>query len=178
MAVTTTGKVRSNKIGIYISNTAIPDTGNTAAADGTFGDDTAEDDTFELIACATSGTFSGSLEIIDATTKDNDGQREILAGGLSWTMSCEGLIQFDLGATVRSNLDLFDLWQDKTLVRIAWTTGQNDDYMYYGNAYCTSIEESAGLNEVATFSVNFEGDGAVTKAVIDTTNVTFNDNNS
>ena len=150
----TTGKVRSNKIGVYISNTTIPDTG-TAPSGATFGDDAFENDTWELIACATSGTFSGSLEIIDATTKDNDGQREVLPGGLSWTMSAEGLIQFNTANTVRGSLDLFDLWKNKTAVRIAWTTGEAADYMYYGNAYCTSIEESAGLNEVANFSVSF-----------------------
>lgn len=93
-------------------------------------------------------------------------------------MSCEGLIQFDLADSVRGNLDLFDLWKDKTLVRLAWTTGQEGDYLYYGNAYCTSFEESAGLNEVGTFSVNFEGDGDITKALIalDTGGLTFNTN--
>lgn len=171
----TTGKIRSNAIGVYISNTAIPDTG-TAATGGTFGDNTYEDDTFELIACATSGSFSGSREVIDATTKDNDGRREILAGGSSWTVSAEGLIEYGLADTVRSAADIFDLWNNNTKVRIAWTTGESGDTMYYGNAFITSYEESAGLNEVASYSVTFEGDGSITKAIVDTTNATFNDN--
>lgn len=172
----TTGKIRSNAIGVYISNTSIPDTG-TAQSGNTFGDDTAfEDDTFELIACATSGSFSGSREVIDATTKDNDGRREILAGGSSWTVSAEGLIEYGLSADVRGAADIFDLWNNNTKVRIAWTTGANGDNMYYGNAFITSYEESAGLNEVASYSVTFEGDGSITKAVIDTSGVTFNNN--
>lgn len=173
----TTGKIRSNAIGVYISNTAIPDTATTAPTGNTFGDDAFENDTFELIACATSGTFSGSLEVIDATTKDNDGQREILPGGLTWTMTAEGLIEFGLSADVKSNVDLFDLWKAKTPVRLAWTTGVNGDVMYYGNAYITQLEESAGLNEVASFSVTFEGDGAITKAIVSGTAATFNNNN-
>lgn len=171
----TSGKIRSNAIGVYISNTAVPNTG-TAATGATYGDQAWEDDTFELIACATSGTFAGSREVIDATTKDNDGRREILAGGSSWTVSAEGLIEYGLANTVRSNTDLFDLWNNNTRVRLAWTTGVDGDIMYYGNAFITSYEESAATNEVASYSVTFEGDGSITKAIIGTA-TTFNKNN-
>lgn len=174
----TTGKIRSNAIGVYVSNTTIPDTG-TAPSGATYGDDAFENDTFELIACATSGSFSGSREVIDATTKDNDGRREILAGGSSWTVSAEGLIEYGLSADVKAPTDLFDIWNNNTRVRIAWTTGQSGDVMYYGNAFITSYEESAGLNEVASYSVTFEGDGALTKAILatGTSSATFNNNN-
>lgn len=164
----TTGKIRSNAIGVYISNAQGASTIDTTAAN----------DTYDLIACATSGTFSGSMEVLDATTKDNDGQREILTGGLTWSMTAEGMVQYDLATTVNSNIDLFDLWANKTKLRLAWTTGESGDYMYYGNAYITSYEESAGLNEMASYSVTFEGDGSITKAVVNTTTATFNDNNS
>ena len=93
-------------------------------------------------------------------------------------MSAEGMVQFDLAATVNGNLSLFDLWADKKQIRVAWTTGAAGDYMYYGLAYITSFEESAGLNEVATYSVSLEGDGAITKKVVDTTNASFTNNNS
>ena len=171
----TSGKIRSNAIGVYISNTAVPNTG-TAPTGATYGDNAWEDDTFELIACATSGTFAGSREVIDATTKDNDGRREILAGGSSWTVSAEGLIEYGLAGTVRSNADLFDLWNNNTRVRLAWTTGVDGDVMYYGNAFITSYEESAATNEVASYSVTFEGDGSITKAIIGAA-TTFNNNN-
>lgn len=170
-----TGKVRSNSIGIYISDSV----GTFPSIDGTWGDETAtENDNWKLIACATSGTFSGSLEVIDATTKDNDGQREVLPGGLTWSMTCEGMVQFDI-TTTNGSLDLFDLWQDKTQIRVAWTTGQQGDYMYFGLGYITTFEESAGLNEVATFSVTIEGDGAINKALIaaGTLTTTFVNNN-
>lgn len=92
-------------------------------------------------------------------------------------MSADGLIQYDLGATVENAISLFDLWNNATKVRLAWTTATDGDYVYYGDAFITSIEESAGLNEVATFSVSFEGDGNITKAVVDTANLTFVQNN-
>lgn len=172
---TTTGKIRSNAIGVYISNTTATD---FPTIGGTYGDVTGENDTWELVACATSGTFTGSMEVLDATTKDNDGQREILTGGLTWSMSAEGLIQFDVTSDVKGAIDLFDLWTAKTRLRLSWTTGVDGDYMYYGQAYITSYEESAGLNEIASYSVTFEGDGAITKAIIDDTNATFNNNNN
>jgi TP901-1 family phage major tail protein len=173
----TTGKVRSNAIGVYISNTSLPDAGLTYVGP-TFGDGATEDDDFELIACATSGSFSGSMEVIDATTKDNDGQREILTSALSWSMSCDGLIEYgSVSAGAKNTAELFDIWKNKTKVRIAWTTGVDGDVMLWGDAYITSYEETAGLNEVATFAVQFEGDGSITKSTIDDTNVAFTTNN-
>ncbi|MFZ9959615.1 MAG: phage tail tube protein [Candidatus Limnocylindrus sp.] len=172
----TTGKIRSNAIGVYISNTVLPDAGLTYSGP-TFGDGATEDDEFELIACATSGSFSGSMEVIDATTKDNDGQREILTSALSWSMSCDGLIDYSTAAGSKSATELFDLWKAKTKVRIAWTTGVDGDVMLWGDAYITSYEETAGLNEVATYAVQFEGDGTITKSTIDDTNVAFTNNN-
>lgn len=178
----TTGKLRSNSLGVYVSTTTgvstlAGDTIGTTDIGNTLGDTSAEAQTFQLVAAATSGSFSGSRDVIDATTKDNDGRREILIAGSSWSMSADGLIQYDLKATVNGNIELFDLWRNATKVRLAWTTGQDGDYVYYGDAYITSLEESAGLNEVATFSVSFEGDGDITKALVDTANLTFVNNN-
>lgn len=171
----TTGKIRSNAIGIYISNESA-DSGTFTG--GTYGNNTSENDTWEIVACATSGTFSGSMEVIDATTKDNDGEREILTSSLSWTMACDGLIEYGLSSNVKSGADLFTLWKNKTKIKLAWTTGVDGDIMYWGKGYITTYEESAGLNEVASFSVNFEGDGTVYKAVLDTASAVFNNNNN
>ena len=167
----TTGKIRSNAIGIFISNESA-DSGTFSG--NTYGNNTSENDTWEIVACATSGTFSGSMEVIDATTKDNDGEREILTSSLSWTMTADGLVEYGLSSSVRSGSDLFTLWKAKTKVKVAWTTGLDGDLMYWGKAYITSYEETAGLNEVASFSVNFEGDGTIYKAILDTSKAIFN----
>ena len=160
----TTGKIRSNAINVYLSTTTGADT-----IDGT-----ATDDTYDIIASSTSGTFSGELETLDATTKDNDGARSILVSAINWSVTCEGLVQYDdLTGKLRAH-ELFDLWNGKTQVRVAWSTGVDGDAFYYGNGYITSYEESAGLNEVASFSITIEGDGGITKATIDTAAATFN----
>lgn len=157
----TTGKVRSNLINIYISNDL----------DGTL-DDTGSDDTFDIIASSTSGTFSGELETIDATSKDNDGARSILVSAINWNISAEGLVQFDDTTNKVRSAELFDIWKAKTQIRVAWTTGESGDNFYFGNGYITSYEESAGLNEVASYSITIEGDGDINKTA--TATATFN----
>lgn len=154
----TTGKLRSNALNIYV---------NTLQGVDTF-DDTISDDTWEIVASSTSGTFSGELETIDATSKDSDGARQILVSAISWSMSVEGLIQYnDSTNKVRSG-ELFTLWKNKTKIRVAWSTGKTGDTFYWGDGFITSYEESAGLNEVATFSVSIEGDGDINTDSVDT----------
>lgn len=155
----TTGKIRSNAINVYVS---------TSQGDTLAGDTDTTDETFEIVASSTSGTFSGELETIDATSKDNDGARAILVSATSWTMQVEGLIHYGDNTNKVRPADLFTLWNTKTPVRVAWATGKDGDAFLYGNAYITSYEETAGLNEVATFSCTFEGDGAIHSGTIDT----------
>jgi hypothetical protein len=93
-------------------------------------------------------------------------------------MACDGLIEYGLSSNVRSGSDLFTLWKNKTKIKLAWTTGVDGDIMYWGKGYITTYEESAGLNEVASFSVNFEGDGTIYKSVLDTDDATFTNNNN
>lgn len=157
----TTGKVRSNLINIYVSTDQ----------DGTL-DTNGSNDTYDIIASSTSGTFSGELETIDATSKDNDGARAILVSAINWNVTCEGLVQYDDTTNKLRAQELFDLWKGKTQIRVAWSTGEDGDSFYYGNGYITSYEESAGLNEVASFSITIEGDGDIEKTAVDS--ATFN----
>lgn len=152
----TTGKLRSNALNLYV---------NTLQGADTF-DGTVADDTWEIVASSTSGTFSGELETIDATSKDEDGARKILVSATSWSISAEGLVQYDDSTDKVRSAELFTLWNNKTKIRVAWSTGVDGDTYYWGDAYITSYEESAGLNEVATYSVTIEGDGAINTATV------------
>lgn len=164
MAVKSTGVIHSNAIGVYVSPSA---------------------NTFNIIAYATSGSLELSRETIDATTKDNDGAKTIILGGQGWTMNVDGLISYSVlnsddtaNANAESALDLFDAWNNKTKLTLAWTTGQADgtdqDYMYTGDAFVSSYTETAGVNDVATFSVTFESTGDITKTQITNGTDTFN----
>lgn len=164
MAVKTAGVLHSNAIGIYVLNGA---------------------NNYEAVAYSTSGSLELNRETIDATTKDNDGAKTIILGGEGWSMSCDGVINYSAlnqdGTTntnVHTAIDLFDAWKAKTELTLAWTSGQSDgsdaDYMYTGKAFISSYSESAGVNDVATYSCSFESNGDITKTAITNGTDTFN----
>jgi TP901-1 family phage major tail protein len=156
MAVDSTGVLHSNAIGIYVLNGA---------------------NNYEAVAYSTSGSLELSRETIDATTKDNDGAKTIILGGEGWSMSCDGIVNYSainqdgsVNTNVKTTLDLFDAWKNKTELTLCWTTGADDgtdfDNMYTGKAFISSYSESAGVNDVATFSCSFESNGDITKSAI------------
>lgn len=164
MAVKTAGVLHSNAIGIYVLSSA---------------------NTYDAIAYSTSGSLELNRETIDATTKDNDGAKTIILGGEGWSMSCDGVVNYSainqdgsVNTTVDTTLDLFDAWKAKTELTLAWTSGASDgsnaDYMYTGKAFISSYSESAGVNDVATYSCSFESNGDITKTEITNGTDTFN----
>ena len=73
----TTGTVKGNLVGIYISDGATP----TPA--------------YSLIACGTNASLSITNEMIETVCKDNDGARSVLPGQQSVNMTIEGLTAYD-----------------------------------------------------------------------------------
>lgn len=153
----TKGAVHSNAIGIFVES-------STA-------------DAYEIVAYSTSGSLELSRETIDATTKDNDGANVKIMGGQSWTMSCDGVVNYQAQnqagtdvTDVQNTIDLFDAWYNKTELTLAWTTGDVDesdaDYMYKGKAFLSSYSETAGVNDVATYSCTFESTGDIAKVTL------------
>ena len=152
----TTGAVHSNAIGIFVE---------------------VQSNDYEIIAYSTSRSLELSRETIDATTKDNDGANVKSMGGQNWTMSCDGVVNYipqnqegTEVTDVKNTIDLFDAWNDKTELTLAWTTGVFDntdgDYMYKGKAFLSSYSETAGVNDVATFSCTFESTGDIEKVAL------------
>ena len=155
----TSGKIRSNALAVFINQ------GSTE---------------YDIVAGATSSNLSMEFEQIDITTRDEAGASALLPGNITWSMQCDGLMQYDskniagvATTEVKTSADLATLFLAKTKVLLAWSTGDATDQMYSGYAYITSFEESAGVNEVATFSCTFTGNGAITKAA-NAAGITFN----
>lgn len=99
----------------------------------------------------------------EATTKDSGGNKAILEGLKSVSASGEGFFAED--ATFGYE-DLNDYLESRTKVTVKYTNANVGDVEYSFSAYITSLERTDGLEETTTFSVSFEGTGAVTKAVI------------
>ena len=120
------------------------------------------DSTYKKIAHMTDASFSLSHEPRDITTKDSAGYRALLEGLRSWSMSSSNLMAFDAGYGVKA---LRAALTGRTVVTLRWMTGVAADEYAQGTAYVTSIEEnSPGAEDNASFSVTFEGTGAITLA--------------
>ena len=115
------------------------------------------------IAHLTSNGVSMAHATRDASTKDSAGYKESLEGQMSWTMSGEGFFAED--ATYGFE-DLQTAWSARTLLTITYTTDVSGDQEYSGSAYITQLDRTDGNEESSTFSVSFEGTGAITKSSV------------
>jgi len=120
------------------------------------------DTTYKKIAHMNDASFSLSMEPRDITTKDSAGYRALLEGLRSWSMSSSNLFAFDAGYGVE---ELRALLVARTPITLRWATQVSGDQYVQGSAYLTSVEEnSPGAEDNVSFSVTFEGTGAVTIA--------------
>ena len=126
----TTGTVKGNLVGVYIQDGA----------------------TYDLVACGTNATLNISNEMIETVCKDNDGARTVLPGQQSITMTVEGLTAYDnIGRT-----QLIDAVIDKTQLTLRYGSGVNGDPYIQVDAFITSFEETAPLNDSTSFNVSFD----------------------
>jgi len=112
----------------------------------------------ELMAHATSASFSISRDLRDSTTKSSLGWQENLSGLMSWEMSGDAFV--DIAATDASMADCFTLLTTGAAVAVVFTVGVSGD-TYTGNAFVTSISSDAGVEENATFSLSLTGTAAL-----------------
>jgi len=118
-----------------------------------------------LIAAATDCSVSVSMETIDITTKDSAGWRELLGGTKSGSMSVSGLIDYNDGANKDVN-DLFTALSDRTALTLKFAKANpvvGEDYNYSATGFITSLEQSGGTEDTATYSASFELSGVITQ---------------
>lgn len=126
----TTGTVKGNLVGVYIQDGA----------------------TFDLIACGTNASLSITNEMIETVCKDNDGARSVLPGQQAVNITIEGLTAYDnVGRT-----ELFAAVKDKTELTLQYGSGVTGDPYVQVDAYITSFEETAPLNDSTSFNVSFD----------------------
>lgn len=165
MAADSTGVIRSNSLSVYISTTA----GAITSADPPAISASAY---WDLVANSTSGEISLTRNAIDVSDKGSNG-REHLLDFVDWSVTVEAQVRYDgtmpANGTIRNADAMQSLFAAGTRVAVAWTTGAETagppvtaDPVVFGYAYITEYSESAGLNDVATVSITFTGDGLVT----------------
>lgn len=114
------------------------------------------------IGCTDNCQLSSTKETIDATCKDNDGDRQVLSGSQSWTITCTGKWDF---ASPLGPQQLYAAHKNGTSVGIkmaitdAAGTEESGKSHFYGYARLQGFNIAGPLNAAATFDLTYEGDG-------------------
>jgi TP901-1 family phage major tail protein len=116
-----------------------------------------------LVAHATEGSISLSMDTREVTTKDSAGMRELLEGTKSGSISVSALYAEDAAYGVE---DLMTAWANRTALTVKFSTEVSGDHYWSANAYLTSLEVSASTEDNASYSASFELTGAVTYTTV------------
>tara|TARA_R110000787_G_scaffold70574_3_gene156815 strand:- start:9406 stop:9846 length:441 start_codon:yes stop_codon:yes gene_type:complete len=123
--------------------------------------------TATAFAFSTTASISLSMDTRDISNKGSAGWRELLEAQMSWSASVEGMYAMldASGTAVKNYENLYDLLISRTPVYLELSTGVIGDEYYYGQVYCTSLEQSSPLEDNMTFSASFEGTSVLGKDV-------------
>ena len=119
-----------------------------------------------LIAAATDCSLSLNMEMIDITTKDSSAFRELLPGLRSGSISCSGLIDF-LDASNKDMTDLWSAYENKETLTLTFAKANETagELSFSASGFISSLEQSGGTEDTATYSATFELTGAITDTV-------------
>tara|TARA_B100000519_G_C14160450_1_gene399024 strand:- start:55 stop:489 length:435 start_codon:yes stop_codon:yes gene_type:complete len=113
-------------------------------------------------------SLSMNVDTIDISTKDSSGNRELLAGQKSFSLSADGLMDFAGVAGDTEPDEIFtQMMTNRTSVTFAFgfTSPATGEYSYSGSGIVTSMEMTGGTEDAPTYSVNIEGTGLLTQTV-------------
>jgi len=119
-----------------------------------------------LIAAATDVSLTLNAETIDITTKDSAAFRELLPGLRSGSVSVSGLIDY-VDSSNKDFLDLYGAWEARTELTLKFSkaTLSTGEASFQGNALLTSLEQSGGTEDTASYSATFELTGVIDETV-------------
>lgn len=119
-----------------------------------------------LIAAATDVTLTLNAETIDITTKDSAAFRELLPGLRSGSMSVSGLIDY-VDASNKDFLDLYGAWESRTALVLKFSRSSlaTGEASFSASGFVTSLEQSGGTEDTATYSATFELTGLIDETV-------------
>lgn len=102
-------------------------------------------------------TLNRSAETIDVTTKSSNGWRESVASIKDWGVDCDGLLVEN--DTAYTSLETAYMNGETVTVEVGFPSGTK----YSGTAIITDFPIEAPYDDNVTYSVSFQGTGALTK---------------
>lgn len=118
---------------------------------------TAEVPVYTAVGAQRGASLSMSAETLDKTTKDSAGWAESLAGMKAWSISADGLLILD--DTGYLALETAYMEDKNVLIQMHTKSGA----LYEGDAIITTIDLDAPYDDLASYSAEFTGAGALTK---------------
>lgn len=120
----------------------------------------------KLVAHLTNLTLSFSGETIDLTSKDNNGFRDFIMGLKSFSVSAEGLVDFQTGVDQRNFDDFMTAARAGTSLTVLAKNAVTGDTTFQGVAYVTALELTSPMEAGLTFSTTLEISGDMTVGAV------------
>ena len=108
-------------------------------------------------------SLSMNVDPIDISTKDSAGFRDLIGGQKSFSLSADGLMDFQATAGDTDVAELFDQMMNRTAVDFTFALATPAGYTITGDGFITSLEVTGGTEDAPTYSCTIEGSGAITK---------------
>ncbi len=120
---------------------------------------------YDTVVCGTGLSITGEANIIDATSKCGS---DVIAGiPPPATIEFEGQQLFDPASGKISGADIFDLFQNQTIIgwKVAPDTPATGDPIKSGKAIISSLGEDYALGSPSTFSITLTVKGDITQTI-------------
>lgn len=111
-------------------------------------------------------SLSYNVDTIDITTKDSSGNRTLLGGTKSFSLSADGLMDFTSSGSTTDVDELFTSSRNRTSVTFTFALDTPAGYKYTGSGFITSLEISGGTEDAPTYSATIEGSGDIVQTAI------------
>ena len=135
-----TGPVIGNLLGLYVNR----------------------DGAMKLIAAGQGATFSADRQVIDATSKNNNGARVIIMGGKSVNFTFTGQISFDESDSDSHGYDsMLEAWDDADELTVRFSSNVSGDKYIQCSAYIANISGDAPVNAVGTYTLDIQSTGNI-----------------
>ena len=110
--------------------------------------------TYYPVACLTSNSFNEQIEMLDTTTRDNEGWKTSIPTWQDYTVSLSGLIDENDNIVTYSYLE--NLKRNRTI--FDWQLEDEIDGIYdEGRGFITSLSNDANVDDYISFSAEVQG---------------------
>lgn len=120
----------------------------------------------KLVADLQNVTLSFSGETIDLTTKDNGGFRDFIMGLKSFSLSGDGLVNFQTATDDRNFDDLMTHARAGSTAVLLLKNATTGDTTHQGSAKITALDLTSGTETGLAFSFSFEFIGDITVGAV------------